>query len=167
MQQCLRLLEQYQEEDEELGREVVKGDEHQTISPESGISSASPLSWQPDNSPSLANSAQYTTDQHKSPPLVNHVTESLSGWERRSPTSSSPSSRASPTLGWKEEEEHERNESKDAATSQDSGLASAETSSVEMKAKFNLGEIINFVSSSWDKVSHDTSVHVYPPKVLG
>ena len=57
----------------------------------------------------------------------------------------------------------------ESATSQDSGFASAETSAVlEMnkKEKFNLGEIINFVSSSWDKVSHDSSVHVYP-KVLG
>ena len=58
---------------------------------------------------------------------------------------------------------HRLNKSKYA----DTGLASAETSSVEMKAKFNLDEIINFVSSSWDKVSHDPSVHVYPPKVLG
>ena len=49
----------------------------------------------------------------------------------------------------------------ESATSQDSGLASAETSAVEMKEKFNLGEIINFVSSSWDKVSHDASVHVH------
>ena len=55
-----------------------------------------------------------------------------------------------------------------SATSQDSGLASAETSAVEMKKeKFNLGEIINFVSSSWDKVSHDASVprHAFPEVV--
>merc|ERR1719402_1659649 len=124
--------QQYQEEeDEELGREVKGEQEHQTISPESGISSASPLSWQPDNSPSMAHaSAQFTTsDQHQSPPLVNHVNESLSGWERRSPTSSSPSSRTSPTL----EEEEEREDSKVSAEestlttiSQDSGVASAE-----------------------------------------
>jgi len=152
-----------QEVEEELDREV-KGEqgEHQIISPESGISSASPLSWQQDQSPSLiANSAQFTNaDQHQSPPLVNHVNESLSGWERRSPTSSSPSSRTSPTL----EEEEEREDSKGSVEestlttiSQDSGVASAETSTVEMKEKFNLGEIINFVSSSWDKVNHDLS----------
>jgi hypothetical protein len=54
----------------------------------------------------------------------------------------------------------------ECATSQDSGLASAETSAVEMKKeKFNLGEIISFVSSSWDKVSHDASLQVYPEVV--
>ena len=37
---------------------------------------------------------------------------------------------------------------------------SAETSEVvEIKEKFNLGEIINFVSSSWDKVSHDATLN--------
>ena len=100
--------------------------------------------------------------------MVNHVTESLSGWERRSPTSSSPSSRASPAPeDWKEEEEENELNVEESATSQDSGLASAETSAVvEIKENFNLGEIINFVSSSWNKVSHDAP-RIPEPEVVG
>jgi len=123
-------------------------EEHHTISPESGISSASPLSWQPDASPSAA--AGGFAD-HQSPPLLNHVTESLSGWAR----STSPSPSSSPTPAW----EQEKAAPEAAGVDNDSGVAS-ETSSVEARRseKFNLGEIVNFVSASWDSVARDATV---------
>ena len=48
------------------------------------------------------------------------------------------------------------------ATSQVSGLPSAGSSAVKMKEEFNLEEILNFVSSSWDKALHTSHVSTYP-----
>jgi len=168
------------------GEEKVEQDlqEHQTISPESGISSASPLSWQPDSSPSLPAPGAYPHPHttHASPPLVNHVNQSLSGWQGHS-VSSSPnnSSRNSPAPGWAtqmedlslvrklnefpEKVEENREESVQGEEDDDSGLAleSGSDNSVDLqrKEKFNLGEIVTFVSSSWSNISKDSSVHVY------
>merc|ERR1719430_1812891 len=117
-------------------------DHHHTISPESGISSASPLSWQPDSSPSLAvGGANYHAHEtNDSPPLVNHVNESLSGWQRHSPNSSpSNSSRNSPGPGWATQVDislaKDQDKCEDSVQDNDSGLAS-ETSSIELKEKF-------------------------------
>ena len=114
----------------------------------------------PDSSP-LA-SAQFP-QHHESPPLVEHVHESLSGWAGHSNASSPGSSRASPGPGWATQVDMSLEGRKAGGKDNDSGVAS-ETSSVELrgKEKFNLGEIINFVSASWNSVSRDSSVQVYP-----
>jgi len=189
---------QDQEEPELSGQDIVQEDEHektgsdhqehQTISPESGISSASPLSWQPDSSPSLAAPGSYPHPHHTSPPLVNHVNQSLSGWQGHS-ASSSPgnSSRNSPTPpGWATQVENfsfndkqeknnnyshsledrkgiEYNEHHDEEE-HDSGLSmeiGGLNHSQELREKFNLGEIVTFISSSWSNVSKDSSLQVY------
>jgi len=173
--QVLQTQAQYHDQEElELAQDQEKADkgagiDHHTISPESGISSASPLSWQPDSSPSLpvGEGGNYQAQAtNGSPPLVNHVNESLSGWAGHSPTSSpSNSSRNSPGPGWATQVDmslaKDQDKCEDSVQDNDSGLAS-ETSSIELKEKFNLGEIINFVSSSWNSVSRDSSVQVYP-----
>lgn len=81
-------------------------DEIHTVSPESGISSASPLSWQPDSSPSLhaapssPGHAPGSYPRHapgsnqSSGSILHHVNESLENWS--GPDSSDCSSRASP-----------------------------------------------------------------------
>lgn len=184
------------EEPELASQDIVQEDEqektgsdhqeHQTISPESGISSASPLSWQPDSSPSLAAPGSYPHPHHTSPPLVNHVNQSLSGWQGHS-ASSSPanSSRNSPTPpGWATQVENfsfndklEKNNnyspslkdrkgiemSEDHEEEQDSGLSmeTGQNNSQELREKFNLGEIVTFISSSWSNVSKDSSLQVY------
>lgn len=181
---------QDQEEPELSGQEIVHEDEqdktgpdhqeHQTISPESGISSASPLSWQPDSSPSLAAPGSYP--HHTSPPLVNHVNQSLSGWQGHSGSSSpANSSRNSPTppgwatqvenLSFNDKQEKNNNYSpslkdrKDVEdhVNDDSGLSieTGENNSQELREKFNLGEIVTFISSSWSNVSKDSSLQVY------
>merc|ERR1719282_2211457 len=101
------------EEDHEIMAE--KNLEDHTISPESGISSSSPLSWQPDSSPSLP------TGQHpRSLPLASQVTESLSNWSGHH---SDDESTVGP--GWATQMEAESEES---AVGQDSGLSTSDNS---------------------------------------
>jgi len=175
---------QYHGEDPELDTEKDVEDnvgEDQTISPESGISSASPLSWQPDSSPSLPAPGSYphprdTGRDIPAPlPLVSQVSQSLSNWQGHSVHDSSDSDRSvSPAPGWAtqvEFEEFRETEGGDATKERsdktnDSGLAS-ENSLLEKDLKdtkcekFNLGEIVNFISSSWSSVSQDSSVSVF------
>lgn len=170
---------QYQEDELELvgdkGVELVGED--QTISPESGISSASPLSWQPDSSPSLPAPGSYPHARDTPAlPLISHVSQSLSSWQghRSTHSDSSNSSRSSPTPGWATQVENDMDTSGKAVREQDinktndSGLASEHSNLILEKdlkqkknEKFNLGEIVNFISSSWSSVSQDSSVSVY------
>eukprot|EP00090_Calanus_glacialis_P001644 TRINITY_DN11182_c0_g1_i1.p1 TRINITY_DN11182_c0_g1~~TRINITY_DN11182_c0_g1_i1.p1 ORF type:complete len:899 (+),score=293.78 TRINITY_DN11182_c0_g1_i1:966-3662(+) len=173
----------YHGEEQELDTEKDVEDntgEDQTISPESGISSASPLSWQPDSSPSLPAPGSYphprdTGRDIPAPlPLVSQVSQSLSNWQGHSVHDSSDSDRSSPAPGWATQVEFEEfrvAEGEDAIKessdkTNDSGLAS-ENSLLEKDLKdsklekFNLGEIVNFISSSWSSVSQDSSVSVF------
>jgi len=175
------VLHQYHEDELELAKEGVDdaaGEDH-TISPESGISSASPLSWQPDSSPSLPAPGSYphnrdTGRDNSAPlPLVSHVSQSLSNWQGHSVHSdSSESDRSSPAPGWATQVEIEEvKEGTANATIEssdktfDSGLSSENSNSLLEKDvienKFNLGEIVNFISSSWSSVSQDSSVSVF------
>jgi len=79
--------------------------EVQTVSPESGISSASPLSWQPDSSPSLGPApcspghAPGSYPRHaprSSGSILHHVNESLENWSGPDSSECSGSSRDSP-----------------------------------------------------------------------
>jgi len=171
---------QFQDQEEpELGVEIKDDDisdpqDHQTISPESGISSASPLSWQPDASPSLAAPGSYPHPQidSTSPPLVNHVQQSLSSWQGHSVTSSPcNSSRNSPTHEWTRQQEndqkvrgefdHNNRDESETIEDDDSGLALSDKS-VELRScpeKFNLGEIITYVSSSWSSISKEAPIY--------
>jgi len=170
---------QFQDQEEpELVGDVKDDDasdqqDHQTISPESGISSASPLSWQPDASPSLAAPGSYPHQQNDatSPPLVNHVQQSLSSWQGHSVTSSPyNSSRNSPTSEWTRQQEHsstdrdelENNrEESEVVEDNDSGLALSDKS-LELRScpeKFNLGEIVTYVSSSWSSIRQEAPVY--------
>lgn len=148
--------------------------EDQTISPESGISSSSPLSWQPDSSPSLPAPGAYPhaiEGGRDTTPLVSQVSQSLSNWQGHSVHSdASDSDRSSPTPGWATQVEVENNangdETKESGEkNNDSGLASETSitsSGKEAKVEqFNLGEIVNFISSSWSSVSQDSSVAVF------
>jgi len=178
------LHQQYQEDELELGEkgEDAAGEDH-TISPESGISSASPLSWQPDSSPSLPAPGSYPhnrdpgRDNPPALPLASQVSQSLSNWQGHSVHSdSSESDRSSPAPGWatQVEIEEDKVENADDATNarsdktNDSGLSS-ENSNVSLDKdlkerkleKFNLGEIVSFISSSWSSVSQDSSVSVF------
>jgi len=145
--------------------------EHQTISPESGISSASPLSWQPDASPNLAAPGSYPHPQAQadsmSPPLVNHVHQSLSSWQGHSVNSSpANSSRNSPTHGWeadkvREDQMENNGDEEETIEDDDSGLALSDKS-VELRQcqeKFNLGEIVTYVSSSWSNIEKETPIY--------
>jgi len=175
------VLHQYHEDELELAKEGVDdaaGEDH-TISPESGISSASPLSWQPDSSPSLPAPGSYPhnrdagRDNSAPLPLVSHVSQSLSNWQGHSVHSdSSESDRSSPAPGWATQVELEEDKEGTAnATIEssdktfDSGLSSENSNSLLEKDvienKFNLGEIVNFISSSWSSVSQDSSVSVF------
>jgi len=178
------LHQQYQEDELELGEkgDDAAGEDH-TISPESGISSASPLSWQPDSSPSLPAPGSYPHNRdpgRANPPplpLASQVSQSLSNWQGHSVHSdSSESDRSSPAPGWatQVEIEEDKAENADDATNvtsdktNDSGLssensnASLEKDLKERKLeKFNLGEIVSFISSSWSSVSQDSSVSVF------
>jgi len=176
---------QFHEDEPELdvekgGGHDQNGEDH-TISPESGISSASPLSWQPDSSPSLPAPGSYPhprgegRDGHAPLPLVSHVSQSLSGWQGHcSEHSDSNSSRSSPVPGWATQVEREDEEGdkvvreQDSDKTNDSGLASENSNSLLEKdlkqknpEKFNLGEIVNFISSSWSSVSQDSTVQVF------
>jgi len=178
------LHQQYQEDELELGEkaEDAVGEDH-TISPESGISSASPLSWQPDSSPSLPAPGSYPhnrepgRDNPPALPLASQVSQSLSNWQGHSVHSdSSESDRSSPAPGWatRVEIEEDKVENADDAPNassdktNDSGLSS-ENSNVSLEKdlkerkleKFNLGEIVSFISSSWSSVSQDSSVSVF------
>merc|ERR1712123_151218 len=173
----------YHEEELELVEKGV-GDnarEDHTISPETGISSASPLSWQPDSSPSLPAPGSYPLpreagrDNPAPLPLVSQVSQSLSNWQGHSVHSdSSESDRSSPAPGWATQVEIEEDKVADAATKErsdktnDSGMASENSNSLLEKdlkdsklEKFNLGEIVSFISSSWSSVSQDSSVSVF------
>ena len=85
---------------------------------------------------------------------------------------SSESDRSSPAPGWATQVEIE--EDKEGTTNAtiessdktfDSGLSSENSNSLLEKDvienKFNLGEIVNFISSSWSSVSQDSSVSVF------
>jgi len=179
---------QFHEDESELDVEIEKGGDHDqnvedhTISPESGISSASPLSWQPDSSPSLPAPGSYphprgeVCDAPAPLPLVSQVSQSLSSWQGHCSvhSESTNSSRSSPAPGWatQMEREDERKDSdlvgQDSEKTNDSGLASENSNSLLEKdlkqkeaEKFNLGEIVNFISSSWSSVSKDSSVQVF------
>jgi len=176
--------QQYQEDELELGEkgDDTAGEDH-TISPESGISSASPLSWQPDSSPSLPAPGSYPHDReagrdNPAPlPLASQVSQSLSNWQGHSVHSdSSESDRSSPAPGWATQVEIEEDKGGDVeeiSTSNgdktnDSGLSSENSNSSLEKdlkerklEKFNLGEIVSFISSSWSSVSQDSSVSVF------
>eukprot|EP00092_Neocalanus_flemingeri_P008897 GFUD01009572.1.p1 GENE.GFUD01009572.1~~GFUD01009572.1.p1 ORF type:complete len:955 (+),score=275.94 GFUD01009572.1:1124-3988(+) len=176
---------QFHEDEPELDGE--KGGVHdqngedQTISPESGISSASPLSWQPDSSPSLPAPGSYPHPRDGGrdgpAPLVSHVSQSLSSWQGHCSvhSESSNSSRSSPAPGWATQVDIEDDiqsgkvmRELDTDKTNDSGLASENSNSLLEKdlkqknaEKFNLGEIVNFISSSWSSVSQDSSVAVF------
>jgi len=144
------------EDDNELMPEKMIPGEHNledhTISPESGISSSSPLSWQHDSSPSLP-AGQHT----RSLPLASQVSESLSNWSGHH---SDDESTLGP--GWATQVEAEEN-----PACQDSGLSSSDNSNAsginnrKKTEKFNFVEIVNFISNSWSVVSEDTNVQVF------
>ena len=145
------------EDDNDMMPEKIIPGEHNledhTISPESGISSSSPLSWQHDSSPSLP------TGQHpRSLPLASQVTESLSNWSGHH---SDDESTVGP--GWATQMEAESEES---AVGQDSGLSTSDNSNtsasnLKKTEKFNFVEIVNFISNSWTVVAEDTNVQVF------
>ena len=145
------------EEDHEIMAE--KNLEDHTISPESGISSSSPLSWQPDSSPSLPAAASKC---HL--PLASQVRESLSQWSGHSDHEDTEAP------GWATQVEAEV----DTSTGQDSGLASENSlnaqppvkgnNQLKKTEKFNFVEIVNFISNSWSNVSEDTNVQVFSVK---
>jgi len=146
------------EEDHEIMAE--KNLEDHTISPESGISSSSPLSWQPDSSPSLPAAASKC---HL--PLASQVSQSLSQWSGHA---SDQEDTEAP--GWATQVEAEA----DTSTGQDSGLASENSPNgqpsvegnkqLKKTEKFNFVEIVNFISNSWSNVSEDTNVQVFSVK---
>ena len=146
------------EEDHEIMAE--KNLEDHTISPESGISSSSPLSWQPDSSPSLPAAA---SKSHL--PLASQVSQSLSQWSGHA---SDQEDTEAP--GWATQVEAEA----DISTGQDSGVASENSPNgqpsvegnkqLKKTEKFNFVEIVNFISNSWSNVSEDTNVQVFSVK---
>ena len=150
------------EEDHEIMAEkMIGGDrnhEDHTISPESGISSSSPLSWQPDSSPSLPAASKCHL------PLASQVSQSLSQW----PGHASDHEDTEPAPGWATQVEAEV----DTSGGQDSGLASGNSSSSSAQGphqnkkteKFNFVEIVNFISNTWSNVSEDTNVQVFSAK---
>ena len=147
------------EEDHEIMAE--KNLEDHTISPESGISSSSPLSWQPDSSPSLPAAASKC---HL--PLASQVSQSLSQWSGHA---SDQEDTEAP--GWATQVEAEADTS---TGGQDSGLASENSLNAQPSVKgkkqlkktekFNFVEIVNFISNSWSNVSEDTNVQVFSVK---
>merc|ERR1719282_601746 len=132
------------EEDHEIMAE--KNLEDHTISPESGISSSSPLSWQPDSSPSLPAPGCY---RDRNLPLVSQVSESLSNWSGHGSDHDEDT-----TIGPGWATQVEQAETVDSS-GQDSGLGTNKTE------KFNFLEIVNFVSDSWSSVTEDNSVQVF------
>jgi hypothetical protein len=138
-------------EPELLGEKEVgelAGEDH-TVSPESGISSSSPLSWQCGDCAPAPGS-----------PLHSQVSQSLSGWQghQSDQASSPPSSRAPSPAPADLKEGGEQ----DLGSLSDSGLASCDSSQHNQSGqKFNLGEIVSFLSSSWSSVSEDSSVAVF------
>ena len=143
-------------EDHELAAKIPAEDQssetdHCTISPESGISSSSPLSWQPDASPSLhcGPGPGYDADHDHGHNIVSQVTKSLSDWK----AACSDTDDTGP--GWATQVE------------QDSGLSSEHSNTSNNKQqhkkteKFNLVEIVNYISGSWSTVSEDRSVPVF------
>jgi len=138
-------------EDHELMAEKMAANgaaeaEDQTISPESGISSSSPLSWQPDSSPSLPAPGCY---RDRNLPLVSQVSESLSNWSGHGSDHDEDT-----TIGPGWATQVEQAETVDSS-GQDSGLGTNKTE------KFNFLEIVNFVSDSWSSVTEDNSVQVF------
>ena len=138
-------------EDHELMAEKMAANgaaeaEDQTISPESGISSSSPLSWQPDSSPSLPAPGCY---RDRNLPLVSQVSESLSNWSGHGSDHDEDTTIGGP--GWATQVEQAEVDS----SGQDSGLGTNKTE------KFNFLEIVNFVSDSWSSVTEDNSVQVF------
>ena len=148
------------EEDNDFLAEKIMGAEQNgedhTISPESGISSSSPLSWQPDSSPSLPAAA---TKCHL--PLASQVSQSLSEWSGHQSDADTEDNSAAAAPGWATQVEAE--EDGDTST-QDSGLASEHSTasaSNQKTEKFNFVEIVNFISGSWSVVSEDSNVQVF------
>ena len=126
--------------------------EDATISPESGISSSSPLSWQPDASPSLA-AAPGCYPTPGPGPLVSQVSKSLSNWKGHG------SDHEEEGPGWATQVDMEQD------NGQDSGLAASDHSLSSLKSRkterFNIGEIVHFISDSWSSVSGDSSIPVF------
>jgi len=144
-------------EPELLGEKEVgelAGEDH-TVSPESGISSSSPLSWQCGDCAPAPGS-----------PLHSQVSQSLSGWQghQSDQASSPPSSRAPSPAPAHDPAPADLKEGgeQDLGSLSDSGLASCDSSQHNQSGqKFNLGEIVSFLSSSWSSVSEDSSVAVF------
>jgi hypothetical protein len=136
------------EEDHEIMAE--KNLEDNTISPESGISSSSPLSWQQDPSPSLP-----ATDAQSHIPLASQVSQSLSQWPGHASDHED-----SEAAGWATQVEAEVDTSKGRVTAQQPPVQE-ENQHNKTENKFNHAEIVNFVSRSWSNVSEDDEVQVY------
>ena len=135
------------------------GLEDHTISPESGISSSSPLSWQPDSSPSLPAPGCYNRDRNL--PLVSQVSESLSNWSGHGSDQEEGDTTLGP--GWATQVEMaEVSSGQDSGVSADNSSNNGKKPSSNTKTeKFNFVEIVNFVSDSWSTVSEDNSVQVF------
>jgi len=169
-------------------------DEIHTVSPESGISSASPLSWQPDSSPSLAGHApsspghapgsypRHAPGNQSSGSILHHVNESLENWS--GPDSSDCSSRASPVPddnglpapSWASQVDMSLGEPGD--DNDDDIVVEVEKDIVapdviaDVKAKNfgNYDQIVKYISDSWSSVSKEVvakpqAVHYYDKSV--
>jgi len=139
------------EEDHEIMAE--KNLEDHTISPESGISSSSPLSWQPDSSPSLPATA---SQSHL--PLASQVSQSLSQWSGHA---SDHEDSEAPGWATQVEAEVDTSRGKSRVTTQPPVKGENQLKKTE---KFNHGEIVNFISNSWTNVSEDDNVQVFRVK---
>ena len=144
------------QEDPELAAKM--GDqchEDATISPESGISSSSPLSWQPDASPSLAAAPGcYPTPG----PLVSQVSKSLSNWKGHG------SDHEEEGPGWATQVDMEQDNGQDSGLASEHSLSSLKSRKTE---RFNIGEIVHFISDSWSSVSGDASIPVFSAAAEG
>ena len=135
------------EEDHEIMAE--KNLEDNTISPESGISSSSPLSWQPDSSPSLP-----VTDAQSHIPLASQVSQSLSQWPGHASDHED-----SEAAGWATQVEAEVDTTKGRVAAQQPPVQ--EENQHNKTEKFNHAEIVNYISRSWSSVSEDDDVQVF------
>lgn len=128
------------------GGGAAAGEAEAGVSPESGISSASPLSspsLHPDSSPVLQ-----ARPPQESSCMLEQVNTSLEAWSGHSSSSSSSpsSSRTSPAPGW--------------ATQVDMSFGTGEPV-VEAANCSNYHEIVTFIQKSWSVLATDAEVTVY------